>query len=1019
MSMEKEIESQSFHRMSSQRRRKLWSLAARAAAKCPDETEKLTHSGPEASPLCGSGSLVKTQDSGVSVDYHSQEIHSTSFNSSMASGQHRVSFDIKFPRTRESITNQRIQRHRHSGARRRVMDNAASEDLYRQSIEEMKPRLHHLSVPARSFGGVSFEARAGTKSASQKWGSADTSGIGSSLDWMSTEAPHHQLTQHLSSPYLCENPMEIILPTRSFDSSLLYAHYRGENDPDHSVTDCKRRSVIDTSDSRLHFPLDQRRIRGLYPGLPYEQYPLKRPLANPHLSPQTSRPEQLQPSSLIGPRYAPLISRSFEHDRSCSQEWHHIRQSSRKFISQTTLPSVGTEPAFTFRKRRIDESATASSASWVSTVRNTPTRPAQQIPYDILTYSQHPGIQSEIVDSASLRHYERRHVDTPKFPCARAYTMDETVGRPSFRSCTSKRRGTLAMYPIPPPTDEFDEGNGFYHFHLQAEHHPVVLRDIHRSPEYAIRTLHAPSKIRPGASQQAVGLFHSEQGWDQPGWLKPRVDRSRRRHTEVGPQIPSLASSETRARIITRRTVSEEQQQEVNLRPIDEMKRLSTSDAVVSVSRPQAGRKRTIHLLDMDLRDVTRLAGADQQRGCLVQSAHSRDNHLSAPDLIVPSKISRMSKPVRPPHSSVPSKSFDYAIRSSSSDRPLVNPALIAAYSSAPPEEGRGVDRDKSAKPNLIAHHQVPRKITKAKSVQRQRSSELAQSSTDVHITEKSPQKELIPMKEIRHGREGEESPPIDDLITKAHVAPTPIMRHPSEGRTMDSHLGETSRKESEPPSPKYSPTLEPLHTSYRTSQIAEVRVSRPNLPTQPRPLATISTAELNEFADYWDHTVFTVARITAVGLASVASICMICSVGASTWIYEGSAENMTYSGFWKRCNYTTQSCNYTPPFFVEKTGWQDGVLCMLLFGIILGSLAIGLLLAGHVVYKLEKRLYYFHSSGETHVVSGLPAIPSRLTVSTKVCPDPKLLPETSPVNSWLSSFFPRTVHQIWVLLGN
>ncbi|VDP72915.1 unnamed protein product [Echinostoma caproni] len=50
--------------------------------------------------------------------------------------------------------------------------------------------------------------------------------------------------------------------------------------------------------------------------------------------------------------------------------------------------------------------------------------------------------------------------------------------------------------------------------------------------------------------------------------------------------------------------------------------------------------------------------------------------------------------------------------------------------------------------------------------------------------------------------------------------------------------------------------------------------------------------------------------------------------------------------------------------------GWQDGALCILILAIILGLLGTALALAGHVVFALSKRLYYFHSSGEAHVVA-------------------------------------------------
>ncbi|KAA3673480.1 uncharacterized protein DEA37_0004347 [Paragonimus westermani] len=52
-----------------------------------------------------------------------------------------------------------------------------------------------------------------------------------------------------------------------------------------------------------------------------------------------------------------------------------------------------------------------------------------------------------------------------------------------------------------------------------------------------------------------------------------------------------------------------------------------------------------------------------------------------------------------------------------------------------------------------------------------------------------------------------------------------------------------------------------------------------------------IITSEVEEFSEYWDHNIFAKARIGAVGIASIASICLFCTVGASTWIYQGSGK--------------------------------------------------------------------------------------------------------------------------------
>ncbi|VDO55195.1 unnamed protein product [Schistosoma margrebowiei] len=81
-------------------------------------------------------------------------------------------------------------------------------------------------------------------------------------------------------------------------------------------------------------------------------------------------------------------------------------------------------------------------------------------------------------------------------------------------------------------------------------------------------------------------------------------------------------------------------------------------------------------------------------------------------------------------------------------------------------------------------------------------------------------------------------------------------------------------------------------------------------------------------------------------------------------------ANNITHSGFWKRCNYFNQTCEIMLPFITKHEGWQDGAFFILVLAILLGFLGLSLSVAGHLVYALPKRLYYFHSGGEAHVVA-------------------------------------------------
>ena len=207
--VQQEPEKQSFHRMPSERRRKLWSLAARAAIKCPDDADKETSLQQESLSTRDNDGLAITQDSGVSMDFNSEAAPFSSRCSSFLSASNNpASMDndnnnnpFSKSELRQPFSGIVTSRNPISTKRRFDGCITRSADLYDPREKERakmydskrkftlpttsQPDKFQLVDPRQKVNALPYGYGNGSF---QQQGSADTSGIGSSLDWASIEA---------------------------------------------------------------------------------------------------------------------------------------------------------------------------------------------------------------------------------------------------------------------------------------------------------------------------------------------------------------------------------------------------------------------------------------------------------------------------------------------------------------------------------------------------------------------------------------------------------------------------------------------------------------------------------------------------------------------------------------------------------------------------------------------------------------------------------------------------------------
>ncbi|CAI2722771.1 unnamed protein product [Schistosoma spindalis] len=351
------------------------------------------------------------------------------------------------------------------------------------------------------------------------------------------------------------------------------------------------------------------------------------------------------------------------------------------------------------------------------------------------------------------------------------------------------------------------------------------------------------------------------------------------------------------------------------------------------------------------------------------QYHHSSHEQLKHPEESLESKFTRQQHFKY--HIPYYSSSFDYPSLSSSKTRPLIHPGYIQTYNFFSPIEEKGdfesetkghplMNRFNVDNNNLCEKNEkiYPMQIKDDHGLSAHKQKSASYVTTDIidDTSNHSSQKKIYqsPLKKTISP-----SASIDDIIPydrKSFISHKEVRI--SESQTHEPTGIKKSVTLSNDINIKQSPPTTTRHTTTMSSSgILKVSVH-------------LGESEIQEFAEYWDHSIFSGARITAVCLAGVASVCLVCSVCASTWLYQGYANNITHSGFWKRCSYFNQTCEIMLPFITKHEGWQDGAFFILVLAILLGFLGLSLSVAGHLVYALPKRLYYFHSGGEAHVVA-------------------------------------------------
>ncbi|KAG5442287.1 hypothetical protein CSKR_104863 [Clonorchis sinensis] len=921
--MSESAENQSFHRMSSQKRRKLWSLAARAAVKCPDDAEKAMIDSPSIS-VPSKDSLVKTQDSGVSVDLQADPMQVTGAFTTLYVSTNPVSFDKVFHSLDKHTVGQdhpsfRFPSRYSSGAVLNVRDIRCalpkiSDPFPRPGdVARFGPRPHRRILnPIRRIAG------------NRVFDSADSSGIGSSLDWASMDVGQPNPGRHLSATLIPPIfPVNIPISTRSFDESL---SQRKDVRPFPKVPDIPVTNFMGTlhpSYHRLGLSMDSSpdfRPEDINPRVQLEA-------ADGRVDPLSgywyTKNRQSRPFSPVLRRTAPqeLVGHGHRMFRSLDQS-----QVPTEYAPCLTTPR---KPYPLFSGPRVDiplggRSSMLCNANVAPIQHHAPTYHAK--PW----WSRVPTASCDTAAPKLCTRYSTGYLFDPinrrSFFNRRSRTLDEaSVHHTNTVSDCRLHSKKHVMYPVPPPTDEYDlirSESPFSHWpEKNRSGSSAFLRAQLSTDRLTFRGLDDRQGLSEftasGAAPMKLELSGDIHASDSV-WRTERKQRdpSSWRYVPSGPQ-------------------SEAKQKDIK----------PPKSRVFSASY-QPGSKRHFEAIASHTTEGSppTYRATIQQRVGGYGSTTPRITEESPASNADSSGQQWCFKQKPPAESSSPPSSMvrGSCIRSSSIDRPLIIPDYTSTH--VTPSQ-RFVTRDRTTE---------PRKPSTRSTFEHTLTSE-----------QESREKLLRSPKRRSGARRGLHSPEDEDRTLSFKAEDEELTR-------VDLLADDALEKE--------TPTfieVAPVETYYpSTSSRKGERRSSHGLPSRmtvvnySQPSIRLTDAEMNEFAEYWDHCVFTKARVVAVCLAGVASVCLICAVGASTWIYQGSGSNITYSGFWKRCNQQNGTCEYTIPFFTQRTGWQDGVLCMLLLAMMLGFLGISLAVAGHLVGTLARRLYYFHSGGESHVVA-------------------------------------------------
>ncbi|OON17829.1 hypothetical protein X801_06329, partial [Opisthorchis viverrini] len=431
-----------------QKRRKLWSLAARAAVKCPDDAEKAVIDSPSIS-VPSKDSLVKTQDSGVSVDLQADPMQVTGAFTSFYASTNPVSFDKVFHSLDKHAVGQDPSsfrfpsRYSSSGAVRSALPKISDPFPRPGDVARLGQRPHRRILnPIRRVAG------------NRVLDSADSSGIGSSLDWASMDVGQPNPGRHLSATLIPPIfPVNIPISTRSFDETF---SQRKDMRPFPKLPDNPVTNFVGTAHHSYH------RL-----GLSMD--------SSPYFRPEEINP-RVQLESVDG-RVDPL-----------SGYWYTTRRQSRPFspVLRRTTPqeSVGHRMF-----RSLDQSQV----------------PTEYAPCLTTPRKVHPGVLGPCVDIplgsgpsmpynanvSSIQHHAPTYHAKPRWSRDPTASFD-TVAAPKLctrystgylfdpvnrRSFFTRRSRTLdeasvhhtntvsdcrlhhkkhVMYPVPPPTDEYD-----------------------------------------------------------------------------------------------------------------------------------------------------------------------------------------------------------------------------------------------------------------------------------------------------------------------------------------------------------------------------------------------------------------------------------------------------------------------------------------------------------------------------------------------------------------------------------
>ncbi|CAH8435926.1 unnamed protein product [Schistosoma guineensis] len=1019
--------------MPSERRRKLWSLAARAAVKCPDDVEKDITTQHESSLIKESGSLAKTQDSGVSVDFaYDNQPYSTAYSPFTSHSHCRISLDNE---SAENYDYGRLSR----GVKRfydPVQNVTLSADLSdtaniergRSYVTKRKSvfSIPHIPSHISSASANMRRIRKASKKfdTSIKHGSADTSGLGSSLDWVSLETGQTPFYRKMSSQYV-HNPRTIITVHKSLDEKqttrplVVKKHLTSDDGDTERYLLQEFPLKIYTSTIAPGNPQESFLNRDFVKSSQHRQKPVKlqQPVYQPdyHLETTISVSESgspYRPKSDIPPRRTirdpHMITRSFDQ----AYYAHNIPYNHSNIpTTNVSRSDEGSVPLTYF-----DQHETINWPIFTETDVNL-SRHASGIDDDtrekMLTDMRNRSVHWGPIYRKDRRYYpkdyywmnhqqrKRHEQQKSKTIYRRSHTLGDSAENidTDWMPTRSKAQFKTQLYTTPPPTDEKEayyngllmehklkephmdfqtfcrlrrlgRFNEKYHFGLDTgiiDESQKLLREsqdsFHLKPTYSTRRRWTSAEI-PEVKVSPVFADSAEIKYGEN-------EREDHRTIEHFDQVYPIDVYN-----YTKYTTGRKRPYHEQFSPYDQH-RIAYEDEVIK--RPWSQTHKTDRYLTPHRGDSLRKALSLDKPSYIPTPLHklssSQQYYHSSPEQLKHPEESLESKFTRQQHFKyhIPyySSSFDYPSLSSSKTRPLIHPGYIQTYKFFSPIEEKGdfesetkghplMSRFNEDKDDICEKNEkiYPMQIKDDHGLSAHKQKSASHVTTDItsDTSNHSGQKKIYqsPLKKtISPSASTDDIIPYDrkSFISHKEVRINESQTHESTGIKKSVTLSNDINI-------KQSPQTTTRHTTTMSSSgILKVSVH-------------LGESEIQEFAEYWDHSIFSGARITAVCLAGVASVCLVCSVCASTWLYQGYANNITHSGFWKRCNYFNQTCEIMLPFITKHEGWQDGAFFILVLAILLGFLGLSLSVAGHLVYALPKRLYYFHSGGEAHVVA-------------------------------------------------